>query len=48
MELSIALVQLDITGPSGREPRPRMDQFVRQVKKQGADLVVLPKLPFSC
>ena len=42
MEIAIALVQLDIAPNAPLKNLERMDQFVRQAKKQGADLVVFP------
>ncbi len=43
MEISIALVQFDIAASEPIKNLDRMDQFVLQAKKQGADLVVFPE-----
>jgi predicted amidohydrolase len=43
MEIAIALVQSDIALGEPIKNLERMDRFVRQAKKQGADLVVFPE-----
>ena len=43
MEIAIALIQLEIVPSAPLKNLERMDQFVRQAKKQGADLVVFPE-----
>lgn len=43
MELAIALVQFEIALGEPLKNLERMDQFVRQAKKQGAELVVFPE-----
>lgn len=43
MEIAIALIQLDIAPNAPIQNIERMDEFVRQAKKQGADLVVFPE-----
>ncbi len=43
MEIAIALVQLDIAPSEPLKNLERMDQFVRQAKKLGADLVIFPE-----
>lgn len=43
MELAITLIQLDIAPGDPIKNLKRMDQFVQQAKKQGADLVVFPE-----
>lgn len=43
MEIAIALVQLDIALGEPLKNLERMDQFVRDAKKLGADLVVFPE-----
>lgn len=43
MEIAVALVQLDMFPCDPIKNLERMDQFVRQAKKQGADLVIFPE-----
>lgn len=43
MELCIALVQMDIAPSDPRTNLERMGEYIRQAKKQGADLVVFPE-----
>jgi len=43
MDIAIALVQLDIALGEPLKNLERIDQFVREAKKRGADLVVFPE-----
>lgn len=43
MEIAITLVQFDIAQGDPIKNLERMDHFVRQAKKQGAELVVFPE-----
>jgi len=43
MDIAIALVQLEIAPGQPLKNLERMDRFVRQAKKKGADLVVFPE-----
>ncbi len=43
MEIAIALVQMEIAPSDPIKNLERMDQFVRNAKKQGAELVVFPE-----